>query len=229
MDLLCAFADLCPEDVYVTIPLMDIHSLACTHRSIQKIVAHREHLKAKKAIDQQRNPSKEVVRRATEKIARAWTALQTEDPALLERLRKGLAEFKTMARRFVELSKRWRIPPLSRSASTYGGGSGEGGDQYYTYELVADPDAVQLLLWVGALAITIAFEYKRPLTAHISYYGSFLPRKTRMSAEWDKSVALAVAIVTNIYGVDMACIATWIHPDPDYRDPDVEAYIASFT
>ena len=223
MDLLSVFAEVCPDDIYNAIDPMDKHNLACTHRSIQTIVDQRDKWQEQKAAEQRHNLPQERIDKAIDKISHAWTALQTEDPALLERLRgTALVKFKTIARKFVSLSQRRNLPPVYKHETRI---TNDDVDDYIVY--VNHRSVTLCLMFISQMYIKIQFEYNKPPSAFISSIEiKYTPRNSAMSAQWDKSIALAVAIVTRIFGVDMANIRTSL--DSDYLDPDVNAYIESF-
>lgn len=211
MDLVCAFVELCPDAVYDTIPALDIHALACTHRTVQAVVDRRMELRDMCAHAKRRRPPHAVIQRAHANIQRALEAVQ--HGSHLACAQNGR---KAAFRRFLELSKRRSIP---RSVTF----PKETGGTHVLYEIIMRPEYVCFVIKVMGLWIDIT-DRKGRSSAYIST-AIFDHSNMPLDPSWNESLALGVAIVTHYFGVSIETIQPC--PLVPWEDEDVVALLKS--
>lgn len=189
MNLLQAFVQLSSDAIFHDgLSSMDVHSLACAHRAIQKAVDERLALK------NVARPSPDDIRQCTDQLEAARSAL-LGDVELTKTLAEIQERRKAAFRQFVELSKRRKLP-FSKGVCTELSGD--------IYSLLSSSRSVSLEVTVMGLWINV-----ESWLGNTKAYVATAPWSKdawSLPASWRESLALAVAIVTHFFAVPLTHI-----------------------
>lgn len=184
LDMLHAFVQLSPDSAFWGyLEPMDQHSLACTHRSLQRAVDERILLK--------QTPSPKEVRMCMDQIALAKSAI-SENTKLAKDLAEIRDEQKFTFRRFVELSKRRRLPREATFDKSEG--------KFHT--IFMSSDGVMVALRIMGIYITVTSAMNK-ISACIYSGLTSMSQEESMNATWNGSLALGLAIVTHFFDIPL--------------------------
>lgn len=204
MDLLKAFLEYVPDDIYKSFTYLDLHNFASTHRDLETALDEKNNQRRQLAriiAEEQRTmiPTETQRADARRRVDHARSALMDE-PEVLEDLVHAVSDFKECIRTYLTMFHKRRpsynlIEELKPTFTKTG--------TWYTVSL-------SKYSWVDLdirfMGLVVTYKYTRgKIRAHIrdSYYDS---NPSPMDISWKESLSLAVALLEHIdipYVLDM--------------------------